>query len=1031
MKNSSLYLILHKWKNLCKVNLPGKSLLMVLCCCMFISYTHAQQQITISGTVLDRKGEPVIGASIAIEGKSMGTVTDLDGKFTLAAPPNGIIKISYMGYLPQSVPVNNKTIFNITLEEDLKGLEEVVVIGYGTVKKRDLTGAVTSVKSSDITIAPTSNVMEALQGKISGMDIMKTTGQVGEDVEILLRGNRSIYGDNDPLFIIDGIIGSYKQINPSDIESVDILKDASSTAIYGSAGANGVVIITTKRGKEGKATVNFDAYVGISGSPEFFHGMRGDEWTNYQREAYKYKNGQYPADMSSILTDAKMHEAYNQGKWIDWVDEASGNTAVNQKYNLSITGGTAKTKIFSSLSYDRQEGLLSNEDLNRYGLRLNIDQEIFSWAKAGFTSNLNYSIKNGGVKNTFTKAMSAFPLGDAYDADGNLNYEFSPKQYTPLGDFIPNQFVDNTRNTYLNANAYLEINPIAGLTYKTIISGTLDEGRRGQFWGAKATANRPSYAGSPHAGITNTYNYEYMWDNILSYNKTLFADHNIAATVLSSWNQIEHEENLAAGSGQLLDSWNFYRLISATSSRVESDYNKKTKMSYAVRLNYSYKGKYLASFSNRWDGVSWFADGHKWDSFPAGALAWRISDESFMENTQNWLSNLKLRLGYGVTGNSGGIDAYSSQQQAYAYSSAGISLGGKIVPFIQYYNSFPNPYLSWEKSYNTNIGLDFGLFNGRIDASFEWFMTKTKDLLFKRTMPVTSGMTGWGSPLVRWENLAETSNRGIELTINSRNIQTKDFSWNSALTFSWSKEKIESLPSGDIIAESLFEGQPIKSFYSYKYKGIWGADTPSEVLNTYGVKPGWVMIETIPQISNGVSDEGAHKYSDADRKILGHANPDYIVGLNNSLTYRNFDLGFFVMARYGQTIKSDLLGWYNAKTGFSNNQISGVDFWTEDNQGAYFPVPGSGDVDGNAKMMPSLQYRDGSFIKVKNITFGYTLPLNISKIAKMERCRFYFTAYNPFLYVKDKQLRGTDPETNGSDAFPLYKQYVFGVNLTF
>lgn len=990
----------------------------------------AEQSKKINGTIIDETGEPMIGVSVLVKGTTVGTITDFDGKFSLDVPAGkNTLEVSYIGYKNQTVTIGNNTQLNIKLQPDTQALDEVVVIGYGTVKKKDLTGAVATMKNSDIVIAPTNNVMEALSGKIAGMDIMKTSGQVGENVEILLRGSRSIYGDNTPLFIIDGIQGSYDQINPADIESVDVLKDASSTAIYGSAGANGVVIITTKRGTEGKATVNFDAYYGFSGNPDYFHGMMGDEWTTYQREAYKYKNGQYPSDMSSILTEQSKLDAYNQGKWIDWVDEASGNTATTQKYSLSLKGGSKKTKIFSSISYAREEGLLSNDNQNKYAMRLNVDQEIFSWAKAGFTSNLTYADRNRGVKNTFTKSLSAYPLGDAYDEDGSINHEYATNEYSPLGDFIPNQYTDNTKSTYINVNGNLEITPLKGLSLKTVLSATLGNSRQGQYWGAQCNANRPSYAGTPHASIKNSYDRAYTWENILSYSRTIAENHNVSGTFVTSWSLGQKESNIAANSGQSLDAWSFWRLMSGTDAHVESDFAKTQKMGYALRLNYSFKGKYLVTFSNRWDGVSWLSSGHKWDSFPAGAVAWRVSDEAFMKGTQSWLNNLKLRVGYGVTGNSGGVGAYSTATNAYAYSSAGVSVNGSIVPFTQYTGTYGNPSLGWEKSYNWNFGLDFGVLNNRIDGSVEYFSTCTEGLLFKRKMPITSGITGWGSPLDSWENIAETSNSGLELTINSHNIKTKDFTWDTTLSLTWSKEKIESLPSGDLITESLFEGQPIHSLYDYKYAGIWGSDVSQDILDKYGVKPGWIKIETLNLVGDdGKGDNGEHKYSEKDRQILGHTNPDVIVGLNNSFTYKNFDFSIFAMARYGQTIKSSLIGWYTAKSGISTNQPAGIDYWTENNQGAYYPIAGSGD---EQSVMSSLTYRDGSFIKVKNITLGYTLPQSISQKALMSRCRIYATAYNPFLYVKDKQLKGTDPETNGSDSFPLYRQFVFGVNITF
>ena len=753
--------------------------------------------------------------------------------------------------------------------------------------------------------------------------------------------------------------------------------------------------------------------------------MVGDEWVNYQREAYKYKNGDYPSDMSALFGNQDYTDAYNAGKWIDWIDEASGNTATTQKYSLSVSGGSEKTKIFASTSYNREEGLLSNDNLNKYSLRLNIDQEIFSWAKMGFTSNLTYQDRNQGVKNTFTKGLSSFPLGDAYDQNGKINHEYITGQYSPLGDFIEDQYVNNTRSTYLNVSGYLELSPIKDFTFTSRINGTLSDSRQGQYWGDQCNANRPSYAGSPHAAITNKNAWNYTWENILSYNTTIAKDHNIGGSVITSWNKNQNDSSLAAASGQMVDRWSFWRLASGASQHVESDFAQTQKMSFAVRFNYSYKGKYLFTFSNRWDGVSQFSAGHKWDSFPAGAISGRISDEPFLNVAKNWLNNLKLRVGYGITGNSGGVDAYGTTTQAYVYTGNGLTLNGQNSSFTQYTGTYGSKDLGWEKSYNWNVGLDYGILNNRVDGSIEWFKTTTKGLLFKRTLPITSGLTGWGSPLSIWQNIAETSNQGVEVTINSHNIKTKDFSWNTTLSVTWSKEKIEKLPDGDLISENLFVGHSIKSIYGYKYTGIWGTNTPQDILDAYGVKPGFIQIETLEKDGDG----GVHKYSTNDRQVLGHTNPDWIVGLNNTFTYKNFDLSVFAMARYGQTINSDLLGYYTAEQSVTTNQLAGADYWTENNQGAYYPAPGTGSE--QSTVISALRVRDGSFIKVKNITLGYTFPVNISRKALMEKCRIYATAYNPFIYVKDKQLKGTDPETNGSDAFPTFRQFVFGVNLTF
>lgn len=322
------------------------------------------------------------------------------------------------------------------------------------------------------------------------------------------------------------------------------------------------------------------------------------------------------------------------------------------------------------------------------------------------------------------------------------------------------------------------------------------------------------------------------------------------------------------------------------------------------------------------------------------------------------------------------------------------------------------------------MGVDFGFLRNRISGSLDIFKTRTTGVLFKRTMPITTGITGWGAPLSSWENIADTSNKGIELDIHSHNIASKDFNWRTDFTFTWNNEQIESLPTGDLIKEGLFEGYPIRVIYDYKYEGIWSSDTPQEILGSYGVKPGWVKIATVEKDG----DNGVHKYSEDDKQILGHINPDYIIGLNNDLRYRNFDMSLFLMARIGQTIQSDLLGWYSAKADPMINQPRGVDYWTENNQDAYYPVPGSGD---EQNVMSAFTIRDGSFLKIKNITLGYSVPVKIMQKTFIENCRFYVTAYNPYVLPFDKPLRGTDPETNGSDAFPLYKQYVFGINVNF
>ncbi|MVT09480.1 SusC/RagA family TonB-linked outer membrane protein [Chitinophaga tropicalis] len=1004
-----------------------KKLLTLLMAFLVIgTYVSGQNPpVNVTGKITGREGSPLPGVSVRVKGTPAGTSTNNEGSFTLSGvQENAVLVISSIGFDVMEVKVRRENPhLDITLNSSVKDLGESVVIAYGTVKKRDLTGAVVSIREADITATPVNNVMEALQGKVAGMDIMRPSGAVGSNVDVLLRGTRSIYGDNSPLFIVDGIQSSYSQINPSDIATIDILKDASSTAIYGSAGSNGVVIITTKKGKTNKSNISFDAFYGLSGSPHFFHSMTGNEYVKYRRELYRTVNGEYPQDMSQIFTTESVLDAYNQNKWIDWVGLITNNTATQQKYNLSLSDGSAKTKIYTSFTYTQEDGLLSNENLKRYGVRMNLDHDATTWLKMGTNINVNYTIQNARAKNIFTKSLSALPLGDAYDANGNINVEYVTGETTPLGDQLPNQFADNTRTTFANLNAYVELKPLKDLSFRSVIGTTLNNYRNGKYWGKQAVSNVVSGYASPLAAIYNGFSYGYIWENILTCNKTIAKDHNFTVTGITSWAKNSADYNNALGQGQKLDYYQFYNIGNGTDKTGNaSSYEQRQRMSFAGRVNYSFKGKYLLSFTNRWDGVSHLAKGHKWSAFPAAAAAWRISDEPFMTDAAGWLNELKLRAGYGVTGNSGGMSAYSSQTQAYTYQV--ISLDGKLVPNVQNYGTYSNPNISWERSYNLNIGVDLSLMKGRIDLALDLYNTDTKGLLFKRTLPVTAGLTAWGSPLATWQNIGQTNNKGLEVTLRTRNIVTPAFEWSSSFSFTKNKEKIVSLPDGDIIAEKLFKGQPISTHYDYKYQGIWStAEEATAAL--YGAKPGFLKVATKEKFdASGVGDKGVHPYSAEDRMILGSSVPKWLLGINNNFTYRNFDLNIFTMIRWGQMINSGLLGWY---TTTDDGQPAGIDYWTPENQSAHFPRPGINGTTG----IESLKYVDGSFIKIKTITAGYTLPQRLTRFTHMAKGRIYATAYNPLIYTRNKALKGSDPETGGSDTFPLFTTYVFGMNITF
>ena len=1045
---------------------------------------------TVTGVVKDASGEPLIGVNIVLKGSpNVGTITDVDGCFQLDLnnPQTAVLKFSYLGFETREVSVGAQRSINLVLEEAGQDLDDVVVVGYGTMKRRDLTGAVSSIAPKEITLAPTNNIMEALEGRIAGLDITQSSGALGSNPTVSLRGTRSIYGNNDPLVVIDGVIMAstvmvddlalsdgdnapkmnvndyFSQLNPADIESIDVLKDAASTAIYGSAGANGVILITTRKGKSGKTTVNFDAYTGVKGTPMYRHGMQEDEWWDYMRTAYKNANRTsdthaYTLELPESKEDAIQQlangntyyeEALLEDKWIDWVDAAldySDTKATSQKYSLSVSSGNDASQVYSSISYTHDQGLMAMENADKLVLRLNADQQIFDWAKIGFVSNTTYGLNNSGNP-VFQRAVTRMPLGEVYDEYGDLNYFYIGEnagngQMSPLADWRTDQYANQQRSLYVQPTGYLEIRPVKPLTFKTQMGGSVANINRNRYFGSECSTNSPYYVGqvTPYAEVYTQNDWSYSWDNILTFNKTFAEDHTVTATALSSWNFRQLVDNYTGSLGQNLDSWLYYRMGSGEDAYASGNFKQTQQMSYAARLNYSYKGKYLLTASVRYDGVSWLSEGSKWDYFPSVAAAWRISDEGFMDGIE-WLDNLKLRASYGVTGNSGGMSAYATSSGMYSYpqyisvDGAGSASSGGTTQFT---GTYGNAAIGWEKSYTTNLGLDFTVLDNRIDGSVEWYDTQTKDLLYARAMPVTTGITGWGWTLSSWQNLGETMNRGLEVTLTTHNVRRQNFTWNTTFNLTWQTDKIVSLPGvtkgfKDSSLGWFLVGESINSVYDYKYVGIWQADElydsdgdgvdDAYLGDLYGCEPGAVKIETVPQETDAEDAPGVHKYTENDYQVLGTKTPRYMAGLNNSFTYKNLDLSIYMMGRFGHLVS---YSYYTGSSDIATNQPTGVDYWTEENTDAYYYAPGLNYNPAAA----ACNWVPGDFIKIKNITLGYTLPRQWTRKALVERCRIYGTLYNPYTWTKSKHLSQVDPES-ASSRYPLYRQVVAGLNITF
>ncbi len=1001
-----------------------------------VSQSSIQQQKKVSGKVTDSSGTPLPGVTIVLKGTTTGTITDSGGNYSLiSVPSDGILVFSFVGMSTQEIPVGNQTTINVKMEEESIGLDEVVAIGYGTVKKRDLTGSVSSVKSEELKVAPATNVIAALQGHVAGLDITQTSGKSGSTPDILLRGNRSLTASNDPLYIIDGIAGSITTLNPNDIESVDVLKDASSTAIYGSAGANGVIIITTKQATQGKLQIDFDCYMGVNKWPSFPHALKGDAWFNYLEAGYYAAYGSDATDQDELLTAYSMSpeqlDPYIEAnKWVDWVSRTL-QTGIEQNYSLSMRGGNSATQGYFSLGYNSNQGIYKNDKTDTYTMRTGVNLNLKKWLKTGIQASLSW--RNKDTRNSrINKAFSTIPLGDVYDEDGNINvYPIDGNSTVSLlADDVPGVYSNNTKLLTATANPYFEVYPVKGLSFKSIVGTSYSSSRTGEYSSENTYMNLSgSGTGTKTADYSTELKYSYTWENILNYKFNLATDHEFDLTTIAEWHNSKTETSYMYNENFDYDDFLYYNMSAGDNPSVSTSYSGTKKMSFAVRANYSYKGRYLLSLSNRWDGASQLAK--KWDYFPAAALGWRISDEQFMNETGSWLSNLKLRAGYGVSGNAN-IDPYVTSTEVES-SSTTLNLGSGQVALYVPTSTVGNTSLKWEKSYNTNIGIDMGLFRNRIDMSLDLYNTDTRDVLYERPIPSSEGTYDAKTSYTVMSNIASMNNKGIELTLNTRNLETRDFKWNSALTFARNKEKVKSIDLGsditteDLIALNLFLGHPKNTVYGYKKLGIWQTDEADEAA-LYGREPGQVKIQTVADVDDdGNSDEGIHEYSADDKQILGSESPKWTMGFQNTFFWRNFDLNIFAVVRWGQLADADILGYFKYK---QVNLPDSYDYWTPDNPTNDFPQP---NINGNSDdvALSSLPIVNDSYIKIKNISLGYSISDNLCKRYGISRLRVYSTVSNPFIYRKNHLLDGVDPETGGSDEFPLYKQVVFGVNLSF
>lgn len=1005
----------------------------VFCALVMTNYSLQAQSSRITGQVTaDDDGSAIPGATVLVQGTTNGTITDIDGNYSLTVEdPNATLVFSYVGYLSEEIPLNNQSVVNISLVTDITQLEEVVVVGYGTQKKTDVTGAVGTVGGDAIAERGTVNPLQAVQGQITGVDISTGSGRAGSEFEVLIRGQNSLTG-GQPLFVVDGVIvEDINFLNPQSIERIDILKDASSTAIYGSRGSNGVVQVTTKKGSNarGETTISYEGYIGVRQNvrePDF---MSGEEWWEYRQNSYIVpsiaNNTPYDATVGGLAGSPTLTRRVATKDYTDWPSYFL-QTGVQQNHYVNITGTSqGGLNYVIGGGYQEEEGNLIKDVYERYNFNASVNHQISDKWTAGASAILAFSQNERGSQNAVLNAYRMSPLIKPYDDEGNLI--FQPAKVDGIGfTSTPNPLIetenstDETRNTFGVANLYLQFSPLEWLDLRTSISPRFEFERHGIYEGPFTEEGQGLYH---FANMEKEEEFSYTLDNQIMINHTI-GDHSFNFTGLHSL-FYEREEGSFIDSDYLPYNSSFYNLETAGKENINagSYLEKVTLVSYLARLNYSLKDRYLFTISNRWDGSSKLAEGYKWASFPSAAIGWRISEEAFLQDV-SFVSNLKARLSYGFTGNNN-IDPYSTQ--TVANNTTYYSLGGN--PALGYSPSgIVNRRLTWERTREWNFGLDYGLIQGRISGAIEVYNRVSEDLLMDRELPWE---TGWGELT---DNVASVKNKGVEISLSTLNVETGDFSWSTSFNFSRNKNEIVELLGGeqDLPGNEWFIGEPVDVNYHYVTDGVWqGGD---DIL--YGQSEGQGKVKDLSG-PDGLPDgriDAAY-----DMTILGTPFPDWTGGFSTTLIYKNFDLSASLFTRQGVQVYSPFHASY-ADLHDRGRQRLNVDYYMVDNpvtrprSSNEYPMPqnwGPFWREDNVTDENAGFYEDASFVKVQNIALGYNLPEALLQRVKVKSLRVYFNVLNPFVFT---EYEGFDPEwadEGVNDSGNAFVTYQLGVNLKF
>lgn len=989
------------------MNLIKSTLILML----LLSYFTTKAQHTITGKVTDEKGTPLSFVSVTAKGSMIGVNTNETGNYSINIPENiKILNFSFVGYITVEKEVSGHTVINVSMQVENTSLDEVIVIGYGTQRKSDLTGGITSISAEKLDNLPTTNLAQRLQGQVAGLTVSNTNNNPGETSTLRIRGEKSLSGGNNPLIILDGIPfnGAMTEIDQNSVANISILRDASSAAIYGSRAANGVILITTKKGKIGKPIVRYNGYIGIQSverQPDLMNGPENIQLLKDYRKDVKPTDWDKPEKwLWSSLVDN-----YKNGIESDWIKETF-RTALQQEHQISLSGATESTNYYTSVSYLDQDGVVKNSGYKKYAVTANLSQKLGSWLNVG--TNIQLSERDrGGVIPQFGYAYRMSPYASVRDKDGKyIRYPMWTETlyYSPFAnqDGIKD---DKSRGAYLTGFAEVKL-PLEGLTYRANLGYSYRNREIGTYYGSTTMTGEPK---NGIAKVTNESWSDWTWENIVRYEKDI-KKHHFDLTGLYSAQKTWNSSSSLEGENFLSDENGYHNIEMAQSEKktIQTDLKETALLSYMGRINYSYAKKYLLTLTMRRDGYSAFGKNDKWATFPSAAGAWVLSEENFFKNLNvDAVNFLKIRASFGANGNQA-IDPYTTKtklvQNDYLYGNENKLAGGLVADFTA-----GNPNLKWETTYSFNTGIDFSLLKNRLSGSFDLYRTRTKDLLMDRTVPVMNGFT------TTKDNVGKTEVKGFEFTLNSLNVDTETFKWNSVFTLSGNWSKIIALKEDnkDDISNKWFIGEAIRVYYDYKVVGIWQKDEAEEAAK-YKAVPGDAKL--LDKNENGKIDAD-------DRVIIGSKLPVWTLGLSNTFMYKNWTLSIFLNGVFDITKENETVKFERQLLEKNPNYINGIEYWTPERPSNDYTRLGYADTRHNF-------YTGASFLRIQDVSLSYMFPKNITNKLGIQGLTLYVNGRNLYTFSKAyKYTTNLEQDKYSLDAtgYPTTRVMILGVNLTF